>query len=126
MFGLRSSESQLLNWPIGFELWTHLEFKFALSLSRSFVMVASKAPIHTNRRSVDALLGHFQSLPFDDGCAEGFANIRQFLEGSGLLIGPYDLQIAAIAKANQCILVTHNTEEFVRVPGLVLEDWQIP
>jgi len=41
-------------------------------------------------------------------------------------IGPNDLMIAAIALANGLILVTHNTKEFGRVPGLKLEDWQIP
>ncbi|MCY2977902.1 MAG: hypothetical protein NTU79_04460 [Planctomycetota bacterium] len=31
---------------------------------------------------------------------------------------------AAIAKANQLIVVTHNLSEFSRVPGLVCEDWE--
>jgi tRNA(fMet)-specific endonuclease VapC len=35
------------------------------------------------------------------------------------------LQIAAIALANNLILVTHNTREFERVDGLQLEDWEI-
>ena len=39
-------------------------------------------------------------------------------------IGPYDLQIAAIALANGCTLVTHNISEFSRVRGLALEDWE--
>jgi tRNA(fMet)-specific endonuclease VapC len=52
--------------------------------------------------------------------------IRCHLESLGLLIGPYDMQIAAIALANSCTLVTHNIAEFNRVPGLPLEDWQIP
>ena len=34
--------------------------------------------------------------------------------------------IAAIALANGCTLFTHNTAEFSRVPGLVIEDWQVP
>jgi tRNA(fMet)-specific endonuclease VapC len=34
--------------------------------------------------------------------------------------------IATIALANHLTLVTHNTAEFGRVPGLTLEDWQIP
>jgi tRNA(fMet)-specific endonuclease VapC len=34
--------------------------------------------------------------------------------------------IAAIALANQLTLVSHNTAEFSRVPGLSLVDWQIP
>ena len=42
----------------------------------------------------------------------------------GTPIGSYDLQIAAIALANNLILVTHNTREFERVEGLQLEDWQ--
>lgn len=42
------------------------------------------------------------------------------------MIGPYDLLIAAIALANNLTLVTHNTNEFSRVPGLVIEDWEIP
>jgi tRNA(fMet)-specific endonuclease VapC len=41
-------------------------------------------------------------------------------------IGPYDLQIAATALAHDCVLITHNTEEFVRVPGLRLDDWEKP
>jgi len=40
----------------------------------------------------------------------------------GTPIGAYDYQIAAIALANNLILVTHNTKEFQRVPNL--EDWE--
>lgn len=32
--------------------------------------------------------------------------------------------IAAIALANRMTLVSHNTTEFSRVPGLTLDDWQ--
>jgi predicted nucleic acid-binding protein len=41
------------------------------------------------------------------------------------LIGPNDLLIASIALANEATLVTHNTDEFQRVDGLHIEDWQI-
>ncbi len=50
--------------------------------------------------------------------------IRAQLQKLGTPIGSYDLQIAAIALANNLILVTHNTREFERVEGLKLEDWQ--
>jgi tRNA(fMet)-specific endonuclease VapC len=79
-----------------------------------------------NRAAVDALLAPFPSVPFDDAAAEHFATVRRHLESLGLTIGPYDLQIAAIALANGCTLVTHNQAEFSRVPGLPLEDWETP
>jgi tRNA(fMet)-specific endonuclease VapC len=44
--------------------------------------------------------------------------------GLGTPIGAYDLQIAAIALANNLILVTHNVNEFSRVEGLQIEDWE--
>ena len=50
--------------------------------------------------------------------------MRADLARKGTPIGPYDLQIAAIALANDCILITHNTGEFSRVPGLKLEGWE--
>jgi tRNA(fMet)-specific endonuclease VapC len=77
-----------------------------------------------NRAKLDALMMPVASLAFDDAAAEHFATIRRYLESHGKIIGPYDMQIAAIALANNCILVTSNTAEFNRVPGLALEDWQ--
>jgi tRNA(fMet)-specific endonuclease VapC len=68
----------------------------------------------------------FSSLPFDDKAAEEYGRIRAHLAAAGTPVGPNDLMIAAIALANGLIVVTHNTREFNRVPGLVVEDWQIP
>lgn len=71
-----------------------------------------------------AFLEPFVSLPLDDQAAEIGGQIRADLETRGLPIGPYDLQIAAIAVANNLTVVTHNTREFTRVTGLRIEDWQ--
>jgi tRNA(fMet)-specific endonuclease VapC len=75
-----------------------------------------------------SLLGRFfqpfVSLPFDDRCAEHHGQIRTGLEREGRPIGPNDLMIAATARAHGLTLVTHNSAEFVRVPGLPLEDWE--
>ena len=62
--------------------------------------------------------------PFDRACAETYAEIRADLQRRGQLIGDHDLQIAAVALVQGLVLVTHNTGEFSRVPGLLLEDWQ--
>lgn len=67
----------------------------------------------------------FVSLPFDDGCSEHYGAIRAELEARGTLIGPNDLIIAATARAHDLTLVTHNVEEFIRVVGLAVEDWEI-
>lgn len=69
-------------------------------------------------------LDRFVSLPFDDRAADAYGVIRAQLEAKGTPIGPNDLMIAAIAAANDLILVTNNTREFSRVPGLQIVDWQ--
>ena len=72
-----------------------------------------------------AFLKQFVSLPFDDLAAKTFGVMRSQLETKGIPIGAYDLQIAAIALANNLTLVTHNTREFERVEGLQVEDWEV-
>ncbi len=76
-----------------------------------------------NQTNLRQLFRQLSSLPFDDQAALFFGDIRAHLARQGTPIGPYDLQIAAIALAHELTLVTHNTREFARVPGLQLEDW---
>ena len=46
------------------------------------------------------------------------------LKPNAQLIGPYDLMLAAQALRLGAVLVTNNTAEFARVPGLGTENWQ--
>ena len=73
---------------------------------------------------LEILFTDFVSFPFDGEAAKIFGDLRADLARKGTPIGPYDMQIAAIALANDCILVTHNTGEFSRIAGLKLEDWE--
>ena len=73
---------------------------------------------------LDLFLSPFTSLPFDDQSARRCAEVRAALEANGEVIGPHDLQIAAIALQHRLTLVTHNTREFSRIDGLKLEDWE--
>ncbi len=75
---------------------------------------------------VEQLRQQFRSLPFDDAAAEPYGRIRADRAARGQAIGGNDMLIAAIALANGCTLVTHNTAEFSRISGLVIEDWQVP
>lgn len=77
-----------------------------------------------NSRLIAAFWEPFISLPFDDSAAEAYGIIRAELKRQGQLIGSNDLLIAATALAYDLTLVTHNTREFGRVPGLKLEDWE--
>jgi len=73
---------------------------------------------------LDLFLNPFNSLPFDDQCARRCAELRADLEANGEVIGPHDLQIAAIALQHRLTLVTHNSREFSRVAGLTIDDWE--
>jgi len=77
-----------------------------------------------NLKLLAQFFGPFVSLPFNDRCAEQYGQIRAELAQAGTLIGPNDLLIAAIARVYELTLVTHNVEEFGRVNGLRLEDWE--
>ena len=62
-------------------------------------------------------------LPFEQADAEEAADIRAHLRRLGTPIGPYDVLIAGQARRSGAVLVTANTSEFARVPGLSVVDW---
>jgi tRNA(fMet)-specific endonuclease VapC len=85
----------------------------------------SSAGMQPGNLALIARLQHrFVSLPFDDRAAAEYGKVRAHLARQGTPIGPNDLMIGSIALANGLTVVTHNTGEFSRVPGLALEDWQ--
>lgn len=56
--------------------------------------------------------------------AAEYGFIRAQLERQGTIIGPYDMLIAAHAKANHLAVVTNNAREFLRVEGLNVVNWE--
>lgn len=62
-------------------------------------------------------------LPWDRAAVDATTGIKSVLATAGTPIGPNDTAIAGHAIASGAILVTNNTREFERVPGLTLEDW---
>ena len=71
---------------------------------------------------MDAL--RFAVIEFDKEDAREAGKIRAFLAVKGSPIGPYDVLIAGQAMARKMVLVTANTDEFARIPGLQLDDWE--
>jgi tRNA(fMet)-specific endonuclease VapC len=67
--------------------------------------------------------GGFSLLPFEEADAREAADIRAHLKRAGTPIGSYDVFIAAQARRHGAVLVTSNSREFERVPGLIVTDW---
>jgi tRNA(fMet)-specific endonuclease VapC len=65
------------------------------------------------------LFAQFSVVPYDQPAEDELQQLR------AIRIGTQDRKIAAIARANQLILVTGNRRDFARVPGLILEDWSV-
>ncbi len=74
---------------------------------------------------LEAIFSRHASVPFDDESAAIAGRRRKELENQGRVIGPHDLQIAAIALQHEWTLVTNNKDEFSRVEGLKIEDWTV-
>ncbi|MEO0996223.1 MAG: PIN domain-containing protein [Pseudomonadota bacterium] len=70
------------------------------------------------RDQLQAILSAIQVFDLPADIAEHYGRIRVELERQGTPIGPYDLLIAAHAKALGFTVVTGNDREFRRVPSL--------
>lgn len=76
------------------------------------------------RPVLERLLAILPKLPLDSATVAKAALARADLRRRGLPIGPYDLLIAATALEHRLTMVTDNTQEFERVHGLLVENWQ--
>jgi tRNA(fMet)-specific endonuclease VapC len=76
-----------------------------------------------NEAVLDEFLGELEVVPFGTGAAASYARIRNGLEKRGTPIGTMDILIAAHALDLGTKLVTNNSREFTRVPGLKTENW---
>jgi tRNA(fMet)-specific endonuclease VapC len=60
-------------------------------------------------------------LPYDVEAQLQFAHLRR----QQVRIGTQDLRIAAIALSRSATLITRNTRDFAKVPGLHIVDWSL-
>lgn len=75
------------------------------------------------RRSLDAFYRGISIAPYGEAAARRYGRLARTLLDRGVPIGVEDTMIAAHALSLDLVLVTHNVRHFVRVPGLVVEDW---
>ena len=69
--------------------------------------------------------GRIELTQFEQGDAREAADIRAYLRRQATPFGPYDVLIAAQARRAAASLVTANSKEFERVPGLIVMDWAV-
>ena len=83
----------------------------------------AKSDSARNRQALEMFLAPLIILPFDAAAAWVYGDLRADLERRGTPIGSLDTMIAAHALSQQALLITNNTREFSKVPGLQLDNW---
>ena len=98
---------------------------FSCSVVRAELLFGARKShrVDQNLEGFEHLLEPFESAPFDDRAAGHYGLIRASLERAGTPVGANDLMIASVALARDFVLVTRNSREFARVPGLRVEEW---
>jgi tRNA(fMet)-specific endonuclease VapC len=99
---------------IGVSVVTLAELEYGVS--------ASSRPAK-NREALDLFVSPLDVASFDRDATATYGRLRAALEKKGQMIGSMDILIAAHALSLDVRLVTHNSREFRRVPGLKIEDW---
>ena len=79
-----------------------------------------------NSREIEQFVARLELMDYDPAAAAHSGQLRAELQRSGKPIGPYDQMIAGHARSRGFILITNNTREFRRVPGLRIENWAHP
>jgi tRNA(fMet)-specific endonuclease VapC len=95
----------------------------AITLSELQTMIAKSARPEAKRMPVWRVLLNFDIVDFGEIAAMHTGRIRAYLEPRGLKIGPMDTLLAAHAASIGATVITGNTREFSRVPGLAVENW---
>ena len=97
-----------------------------IALAEFLVWAFGKADPNPILNLVQELLNDMTILEFDIPSAYEFGKLRVSLQRVGFYCYPPDLMIASMALAHDLILVTDNTNHFVPIPGLRLENWLVP
>ena len=76
-----------------------------------------------NLAAIEQFIARLEVLPFADKAAAHYGQLRAELERAGKPCGPHDMQIGGHARSEGLTVVTNNTRESARMPGLRVENW---
>lgn len=95
----------------------------AITLSELYHGAEKSAKVAQNLEVIEEFASHLEVLPYTAKVSPHYGSIRRELEKAGQPIGVNDLHIAAQARSEGLVVVTNNVSEFIRVPGLRVENW---
>ena len=95
----------------------------AITLSELYHGAEKSAKVAQNLEVVEEFASLVQVLAYGSKASQHYGAIRSQLEKVGQPIGVNDLHIAAHARSEGLVVVTNNTSEFSRIPGLMMENW---
>jgi tRNA(fMet)-specific endonuclease VapC len=76
-----------------------------------------------NLTAIEHFVARLEVLAFAAKAAAHYGQLRAELERAGTPCGPHDMQIGGHARSEGLIVVTNNTREFGRMPGIRTENW---
>jgi tRNA(fMet)-specific endonuclease VapC len=74
------------------------------------------------KAAVDEFMRHVEVLPWDDGVAQTYGELRAQMQSQGAPLGALDMQIAAHAVSINATLVSSD-QAFLQIKNMDLEDW---
>jgi tRNA(fMet)-specific endonuclease VapC len=95
----------------------------AISVGELIYGAENSARRSQNLRMIEEFTGRLDVLPFTAEAAAHYGQIRAALRAQGRPAGVHDMLIGGHARSGGFILVTNNTREFTRMPGLQVENW---
>jgi tRNA(fMet)-specific endonuclease VapC len=79
--------------------------------------------IKENLKNISAFKRNLTVYSDSSSSAETFGKVKAKLKASGCMIEDFDILIASIAIANNCILVTNNIHHFEKIDSIQIENW---
>ena len=95
----------------------------SITLAELYYGAEKSARVLENIQEVEEFISRLDVLAFSAKAAKHYGQIRADLERAGTPVGPHDLLVGGHARAEGLIVVTKNLREFVRMPGVRVENW---
>jgi tRNA(fMet)-specific endonuclease VapC len=98
----------------------------AVTLGELYTWALRKKASPQRLQSLLDLLNDLQVVEVTGAVAQKFGEVRAALLDSGQPVPEMDLLIACTALVHNLTVVTHNTQDYAKIPSLSLDDWLVP